>query len=440
MQWIGHAARVRLYINSAHRTMQQIRAETGCDVIINGGLYDMASFRPVCHLKADGKVLATDPYTYWGYGWNDDGALQLVTDYSALSNFIACVCLIRDGKKEALYYSKDVGGARARTAIGTMPDGQLWVYIGSNPQTPEALQETALLAGVRDAVMLDGGGSTQGILPGCMITSTRNVHNYICIWTREERTPLTIKQKLSNPNSYGGTRALSAIRYIVLHYTGNDGDSDEGNGTYFANNKTGTSAHYFVDDDSITQSVPDDRIAWHCGSKKYLHSECRNANSIGVELCDNKRDGTIYPSQAAIDRALELVRMLMAKYNIPADHVIRHYDVSGKLCPAYWCGTAAKDALWRSAFWSRLSGNTAPTPTASAGTVTITLPVLTRGSTGVCVQALQAILTGLGYDPHGVDGSFGPGCQAAVKRYQQDHGLTVDGTVGPATWRALLGA
>lgn len=165
----------------------------------------------------------------------------------------------------------------------------------------------------------------------------------------------TIKTRLANPANYGAERLLSSIQYIVMHYTGNDGDSDEANANYFANNVVKTSAHYFVDDNSITQSVPDNRVAWHCGAKTYYHANARNYNSIGVELCDNKRDGQIVPSQATIDRALELVRWLMQCYKIPAENVIRHYDVSHKLCPAFWCGTAQKDALWRSQFWSKLN-------------------------------------------------------------------------------------
>ena len=60
--------KVSIYINSAQRTIAQVKAETGCDAVINGGLFDGA-FRPVCHLKAGGKVLVADPYLYWGYGW-----------------------------------------------------------------------------------------------------------------------------------------------------------------------------------------------------------------------------------------------------------------------------------------------------------------------------------------------------------------------------------
>lgn len=165
---------------------------------------------------------------------------------------------------------------------------------------------------------------------------------------------MEIKQRLANPGNYGGARSLSSIRFIVIHYTGTDGGSALNNGAYFANNVVKTSAHYFVDSDTVVQSVPDDRVAWHVGAKIYYHADARNSNSIGIELCDEKKDGKIYPTQKTIDRALELTRRLMAKYNVPQDRVIRHWDVSHKLCPGYWCGTEAKDTLWRKEFWDKL--------------------------------------------------------------------------------------
>lgn len=163
-----------------------------------------------------------------------------------------------------------------------------------------------------------------------------------------------IKTYLANRANYGASRATSKIKYIVLHYTANDGDTDENNGKYFRNNVVKASAHYFVDDDSITQSVPDNFTAYHCGAKTYRHKSCRNANSIGIELCDCVKNGTIYPNAKTIENALDLTEYLMHKYNIPKANVIRHYDVTGKLCPAYWCGSTVKDALWKTAFWGKL--------------------------------------------------------------------------------------
>jgi len=65
------------------------------------------------------------------------------------------------------------------------------------------------------------------------------------------------------------------------------------------------------------------------------------------------------------------------------------------------------------------------------------MPVLKKGSSGPDVLTLQSTLKQLGFDPHGVDGVFGPGCEAAVIAFQQSKGLTPDGIVGPATMAAL---
>lgn len=145
-----------------------------------------------------------------------------------------------------------------------------------------------------------------------------------------------IKTKLAHRSNYGGRRT-NKIEWIVMHYTGNDGDSDESNARYFQNPLNPVaSAHYFVDDDSITRSVPDEFVAYHCGAQSYKHAHCRNANSIGVELCDARRDGAVMATEKTLQNAAELVYWLCRQYDIPYDHIIRHYDVTGKLCPAYW--------------------------------------------------------------------------------------------------------
>ncbi|MBS2031832.1 MAG: peptidoglycan-binding protein [Deltaproteobacteria bacterium] len=67
-------------------------------------------------------------------------------------------------------------------------------------------------------------------------------------------------------------------------------------------------------------------------------------------------------------------------------------------------------------------------------------PTLSQGSKGGAVTELQEALVNAGYNPNGVDGSFGPGTHAAVVAFQRAHGLTADGVVGPNTWRALAAA
>ena len=66
------------------------------------------------------------------------------------------------------------------------------------------------------------------------------------------------------------------------------------------------------------------------------------------------------------------------------------------------------------------------------------LQTLRRGSSGVLVCLVQGQLYCAGYDPRGLDHSFGTGSDAAVRAFQLDHNLTVDGVVGPATWAELM--
>lgn len=129
------------------------------------------------------------------------------------------------------------------------------------------------------------------------------------------------------------------IQYIVIHYVGSV-SSAKNNASYFANNKLKSSAHYFVDETSIWQSVEDKNMAWHCGGGLQgngghtFYQKCTNFNSIGIEMCCKKTSsGHWYFQNSTVQNTVELVRHLMAKYNIPLERVIRHYDVTGKLCP-----------------------------------------------------------------------------------------------------------
>lgn len=155
----------------------------------------------------------------------------------------------------------------------------------------------------------------------------------------------TIKEQLANSENYGGSRNASQIRYLVYHYTGNDGDRAANNAKYFQNNIVKASAHYFVDDTTVWRSVPDLKVAWSVGGSKYANADktgggtmygvITNTNSISIEMCDTIRNGVYQASEATLANAAALGRALMEKYDIPIENVYRHFDVTGKHCPSY---------------------------------------------------------------------------------------------------------
>ena len=145
---------------------------------------------------------------------------------------------------------------------------------------------------------------------------------------------MNIPFKQTHASNYRAGRTQE-IKYLVIHYTANNGDTAQNNLDYFARTSLKTSAHYFVDEYGIGQSVRDNDTAYHCGATKYKHPDCRNDNSIGIELCSRKdSDGEYFFKPETIRNAVELCQALMEKYSLPAGRILRHYDVTGKMCPA----------------------------------------------------------------------------------------------------------
>lgn len=276
--------------------------------------------------------------------------------------------------------------------------------------------------------------------------------------------------------TYHGDYNLSprreAVRFIVVHYVG-DGTSAAGsakrNCMYFAGGNRQASAHLFIDDEHIFEYAdPHKYAAWHVGDGHGRYG-ITNANSIGIEVCNN---GGPY-TEAEIDRLAWLVQRLMAEFGVPAEHVVRHYDASRKMCPLYyvqhhdaWVALHARitggavsgdvttanqglgDTSWTGPLmWRELESQLglAPTGTMSGQSGYNRTKVQVRIERGLydcgytrhgstCVRALQAKL---GVE---VDGQMGSGTVKALQAWLNDRvgaGLAVDGYYGPATSRAV---
>lgn len=190
---------------------------------------------------------------------------------------------------------------------------------------------------------------------------------------------MTITKKFSTVHTTA--KAARAIDYIVIHYTAgvtSRAGSAVNTADYFRTTTIEVSADFTVDDEAVVQYNGDirNRYSWHCGGNKYntkggsLYGICKNSNSIGIEVCCNNskgpkngkmpdaNDASYSFTDAAVANTEWLVKKLMAEYSIPADHVVRHYDVTGKPCPGIigWNAESGSEAKW-TAFRQAISGS-----------------------------------------------------------------------------------
>lgn len=143
---------------------------------------------------------------------------------------------------------------------------------------------------------------------------------------------MTINRLITDVNRWEG-RFGQSVEWIVLHYTAGKGDTARGNCLYFLNEYRAASAHFFVDETSVWQSVELEDSAWHVGDAQSRNG-ATNLNSIGIEMCSDYKDGAYYISDPTVQNALELVWYLLELY--PNAKLCRHYDVTGKRCPMPW--------------------------------------------------------------------------------------------------------
>lgn len=135
---------------------------------------------------------------------------------------------------------------------------------------------------------------------------------------------------VKNPYSRSGI-SLDAVNGVVIHYVANPGSTAEENRNYFENLKdthlTKASSHFIIGlDGEIIQCIPLDEISYA--------SNDRNADTISIECCHPDKKGKF--NKKTYRSLIKLTAWLCASYGLSASDVIRHYDVTGKMCPKYY--------------------------------------------------------------------------------------------------------
>lgn len=138
-----------------------------------------------------------------------------------------------------------------------------------------------------------------------------------------------------------------SIKYLAIHFTaGSSSAAGRARSVKRVFEQRQASADFAVDDAEMVQFNPDLRnyYCWAVGDKKAAGSiaDAFNRNTISIEICSTLQRGTSVEmpnhegwsfTDAALVNAARLAKMLMAKFGIPIERVVRHYDISGKLCP-----------------------------------------------------------------------------------------------------------
>lgn len=143
---------------------------------------------------------------------------------------------------------------------------------------------------------------------------------------------------LTNPNARPGK--IIVPKGVVIHWTANPntGADAMANRHYFNKPTTAASTHYIVDDKQIVRCLPETEMGYHVGAKSYKRdalarlSSYPNNCTIGIEMCVNA-DGR-FP--VMYQKTVELVVHILKRYGWGVDKLWRHYDITGKTCPAFF--------------------------------------------------------------------------------------------------------
>lgn len=139
--------------------------------------------------------------------------------------------------------------------------------------------------------------------------------------------PDYVKAELLDNNNARTGIPMTEVNDIVIHYTANPGTSAQNNRDYFNQETTEVCSHFIIDiSGEIIQCVP--------LNEKSSASNNRNRDTVSIEVCHEDASGKF--SDAAYNSLIKLTAWLCKSVDLNEKHIIRHYDITGKLCPLYY--------------------------------------------------------------------------------------------------------
>ena len=364
-----------LYVTSCKKTLSQTYTELQSKYpnqsvyILNGGMWNPDG-SPCVGLKVDGKLLSKTPYNNVpGFGWDNLSNLCMTTNWQQFDNYLAVSTLVKNGKEVDIPYAPAQGGSRGRSAFGLTKDSII-LYCSQDGSDAKTPEK------LQDEMI--GLGCQSAIMLDSGGSSMCNFNG------------VTLK---------GDGRKVHNWIVVVMKKEEEKPVSTE--------NKIIKS--YITKNPCYTNQVKKNK------TKMMLHSTATpGAKASAFISAWNSPNATVSVELFVDDTGC----YQLLPFGIKSWH----------------CGYAS------TALKSKTANNTHIACEVCEPVQTRLIdvnwqPLYRNGpsNTTWAVTQLQKELTAWGYDPNGIDGSFGPGCEAAVKQFQKDKGLSVDGSVGPAT-------
>lgn len=255
--------------------------------------------------------------------------------------------------------------------------------------------------------------------------------------------PLTMAKSISYRS---GQRSLNSVIGVVIHNTGNIGDTAKNNVHYFSksgSNPRNAGAHLFVSRDGDTQqSIPFEFSAYSVGDKNgrgSYYGKLTNGNTISIELCDIVNKDVSAQQIESVKSILAYLKTICPNIK----YIVRHYDITTKSCPARYLNKSKWDNLKeaiRGGSYTVIENVTPETLHVDGYvgelTVRVWQKVMGTVQDGVISGQLQSLRKyHLRFTSHALE--YGSGGSKLIKAVQQTLGVDQDGQLGPITIKAI---